>query len=78
MDTTVRLVGKGHNNRFVRVFLFAVFMAFASILPGCEDDPLLEPSEVDNGGGGSYGKMRLANDGTYEVDSLYEANPEEY
>jgi hypothetical protein len=38
--------------------LIAMALAFL-LLQGCEDDPILEPTGDDGGGGGSYGQMNL-------------------
>ena len=45
------------------------------LLQGCEDDPILEPTE-DETGGGSYGQMSpLAAPGS---TALHRANPETF
>lgn len=73
-----RVVQKFTQQLFSKLLVLSLMVVFTAVLSGCEDDPILEPSEVDNGGGGSYGKMRLSDDSYYEIDSLYNENPEVY
>lgn len=78
MITTVR----GYFNEYIkhlsRAAALALVLASLAMLTSCEDDPILPDSETEEGGGGSYGKMRLADPGYHGVDSLYEKNPEVY
>lgn len=67
-----------YQGALAKVFVFALLFIGIASFSSCEDDPILPASEVDESGGGSYGKMRLSSDGYYEVDSLYNENPEVY
>ncbi len=74
----MRVCFNQYTKHLPKVTAFTLMLVSLAMLSSCEDDPILPASETEESGGGSYGKMRLANPGYYEVDSLYEQNPEVY
>ncbi len=42
-----------------RAFLFCCVLLSSVVFSGCEDDPILEPGDPKDDGGGSYGIINL-------------------
>ncbi len=64
--------------RFLRTMMLLLWASAGLVLLSCEDDPLLEPRESDDGGG-SYGIINLDTTGASIPTIRQQAkNPEVY